>query len=136
MKPSYLPNEVLEVFKERLDRPDTDATAVVSPGAYKDSTSWGQYDLSVSNFLSTIKGVSDVPLLYVIRKDRADSTPFSSDTEVLVNSAPLTGEFFKADLAKASQILKGFILGTPAWAWIKELDRATCTRKSMTRRRL
>jgi len=55
-------NEVLETFKEKLDRPDTDATAVVSPGAYKDSTSWGQYDLSVSNFLSTIKGVSDVPL--------------------------------------------------------------------------
>jgi len=32
-------NEVLEVFKERFDRPDTDATAVVSRGAYKDSTS-------------------------------------------------------------------------------------------------
>jgi len=54
-------NEVLEVFKERLDRPNTDATAVVSPGAYKDMTSWGQYNLSVSNFLFTTKGVSDVP---------------------------------------------------------------------------
>jgi hypothetical protein len=33
-------NEVLEIFKEKLDRPDTDATAVVSPGANKDSTIW------------------------------------------------------------------------------------------------
>jgi len=104
----------------------------VSPGAYKDSTSWGQYNLSVSNFLSTIKGVSDVPLSYVIRKDRFNNTPFSSDNEELVYSAPLTGEVFKADSAKAYQILKGLILGTPAWAWIKELDRAACARKSMT----
>jgi len=87
-------NQVLKVFKERLDRPDTDATAVVSPGAYKDSTSWGQYNLSVSNFLSIIKGVSDVALSYVIRKDRVDSTPFSSDNVELVYSAPLTGEVF------------------------------------------
>jgi hypothetical protein len=121
-------NKVLKVFKERLDRPDTDATAVVSPGAYKDSTSWGQYNLSVSNFLSTIKGVSDVPLSYVIRKDRVNSTPFSSDTEELVYS----GEIFKADSVKAYQILKGLVLGTPAWAWIKELDRAAWARKSMT----
>jgi hypothetical protein len=92
-------NEVLEVFKERLDRPDTDATALVSPGAYKDSTSWGKYNLSVSNFLSTIKGVSNVPLSYVIRKDRVDNTPFSSDNEELVYSAPLIGEVFKADSA-------------------------------------
>jgi hypothetical protein len=48
-------NKVLEIFKEKLDRPNMDATAVVSPGAYKDSTSWGQYNLSVSNFLSTIR---------------------------------------------------------------------------------
>jgi len=93
-------NEVLEVFKERLDRPDTDATAVVSPGAYKDSTSWGEYDLSVSNFLSTIKGMSDVPLSYVIRKDRVNSTLFSSDTEELVYSAPLIGEVFKSRLGQ------------------------------------
>jgi len=123
-------NEVLEVFKERLDRPAT--TAVVSPGAYKDSTSWGQYNLSVSNLISTIKGVSDVPLSYLIRKDRVNNTPFSSDNEELVYSAPLTGKVFKADSAKAYQIFKGMILGTPAWAWIKELDKAACARKSMT----
>ena len=29
-------------------------------------------------------------------------------------------------------LVKGFILGIPAWAWIKELNRATCARKSMT----
>ena len=80
-----------------------------------DSTSWGQYNLSVSNFLSTIKGVSDVPLSYVIRKDRVDNTPFSSDNEELVYFAPLTGKVFK-DSAKAFQVLKGLILGTPAWA--------------------
>ena len=125
-------NEVLEVIKEMLDRLDTDATAVVSPGAYKDSSSWGQYNLSVYNFLSTIKGVSDVPLSYVIRKDRVNNTPFSSDNEELVYSAPLTDKVFKTDSAKAYQILKGLILGTPAWAWIKELDRAACARKSMT----
>jgi hypothetical protein len=125
-------NEVLEIFKERLDRLDTDATAVVSPGAYKDSTSWGQYNRSVSNFLSTIKGVSNVPLLYVIRKDRVDNTRFSFGTKDLVYTAPLTGKVFNADSAKAYQILKGLILGTLAWAWIKELDRAACARKSMT----
>jgi len=125
-------NKVLELFKERLDRPDTDATAVVSPGAYKNSTSWRQYNLSVSNFLLTIKGVSNVPLSYVIRKDRFDSTAFSSNTEELIYSAHLTGKVFTEDSAKAYQILKGFILGTPAWAWIKELDRAACARKSMT----
>jgi hypothetical protein len=68
----------------------------------------------------------------VICNDRVDSTPFSFDTEELVDSAPLTGEVFKADSAKAYQILKQLILGTPAWAWIKELDRAACARKSMT----
>jgi hypothetical protein len=68
----------------------------------------------------------------VIRKDRVDNTPFSSDNEELVYSAPLTGKVFKADSAKAYQILKGLILGTPVWAWIKELDRAACARKSMT----
>jgi hypothetical protein len=59
--------------------------------------------------------VSDVPLSYVIRKD-VNSTPFSSDTEELAYSAPLTGKVFKADSAKAFQVLKGLILGTPAWA--------------------
>jgi len=69
----------------------------------------------------------------VIHKDRVVSTPFSSDTEELIYSAPLTGEVLKADSAKAYQILKGLILDTPAWAWIKELDRApACARKSMT----
>jgi hypothetical protein len=37
----------------------------------------------------------------VIRKDRVDNTLFSSDNEELVYSAPLAGEVFKADSAKA-----------------------------------
>jgi len=65
----------------------------------------------------------------VICKDRVVSTLFSSDTKELIYSAPLTGKVFKADLAKAYQILIGLILvGTPAWAWIKELDRAACAK--------
>jgi hypothetical protein len=75
--------------------------------------------------------VAEAPLPYVIR-NRVDSTPFSSDTEELVYSAPLTSKVFKVDLAKAYQIHKGLIQGTPAWAWIKELHRAACARKSMT----
>jgi hypothetical protein len=36
----------------------------------------------------------------MIRKDRVVNTPFSSDTEELIYSAPLSGEVFKADSAE------------------------------------
>ena len=79
-----------------------------------------------------IKGVTDVTLYNVGRKDKTDNEiDEMDDLDKLVYQASLSGSAFQKDNKKFYAILKQSLTNTDGWKWILNYDLAKHGRKSI-----
>lgn len=112
-----------EVRKAEADQVDTLSKAA-DPGKLKDENKWMQWKVAFNNYLSTIPGVTGIPLSYVIRDNEAPDLggDFQDFNERMIACAPITGVTFVSDARKVHQLIKSFL--TPEQeAWISDVDR-------------
>lgn len=121
--------DVRKVEKEQSDT----VSKAADPGKFKDERKWPEWEPAFVNYLSTIPGVSGVPLSYVVREqEEADASfPYESFNERAVACAPLTGALFQADARKVHQLLKSFLQTESAEQWIKSIARKQSGRADM-----
>jgi hypothetical protein len=107
------------VRKIEQDQSDTVSKAA-DPGKFKDERKWPEWEPSFVNYLSTLHGVSGVPLSYVVRiKDVPDPrTNYQSFNERAIACTPLSGPTYQADSRKVHQLLKSFLQSETAEQWI------------------
>jgi hypothetical protein len=121
-----------DVRKIEQDQSDTVSKAA-DPGKFKDERKWPEWEPSFLNYLSTLHGVSGVPLSYVVRmKEIPDPrTNYQSFNERAIACAPLSGPTYQADSRKVHQLLKSFLQSETAEQWIKPLSRKQSGRDDM-----
>jgi len=92
-----------------------------SPGKLKDERKWDEWITQLENMLSTINGVNNVPLSYVIRTDEtADpTTTYATFVERCIARAPLTGAAYEADARQVHQLVVSLVNGEQSEQWIK-----------------
>jgi len=104
--------------KEAKDTSSVSSEA--SPGKLKDNKKWQEWITGCKNMLSTLLGVSGVPLLYVIReKEKAEPEGHNTFVQKCIACAPLTGPHFEADARKVHQLATTFTQGETSEQWIK-----------------
>ena len=121
-----------DVRKIEKDQSDTVSKAA-DPGKFKDERKWPEWDPSFVNYLSTIPGVSGVPLSYVVREKEIPDVgaDYNSFNERAVACAPLAGPTFQADSRKVHQLIKSFLQTETAEQWIKPMARRQSGREDM-----
>jgi hypothetical protein len=122
-----------KVRKVEKDQSDTMSKAA-NPGKFKDEKKWAEWEPAFCNYLSTIPGVSGVPLSYVVReKEIPDDDEVEYDTfdEEATARAPLTGSAFQADARKVHQLVKSFLQDETAEQWIKPIEKKRNGRQDM-----
>lgn len=95
-----------DVRKVEKDQADTVSKAA-DPGKFKDEKKWPEWEPALVNYLSTIPGVSGVPLSYVVRdKETPDGTvEYGSFHEQAIACAPLAGPTYQADARKVHRLI-------------------------------
>lgn len=84
---------------------------------------WATFFREIENYLASIRGETNVPLSYIIKKDRNPrDLPPTNPTEQLIWNAPLTGSSFKEDNHAVYQIICDGVSDTDGWTWIKEVQ--------------
>ena len=79
------------------------------------SNKWDIWEDTVSNWLQTKIGVTNLPLSYVIRKD---TTPLAMDhSKLIIYNASLTTSVFKANSRKVENLLTPLGMDTYAFEW-------------------
>ena len=121
-----------DVRKVEKDQSDTVSKAA-DPGKFKDERKWPEWEPAFVNYLSTIPGVSGVPLSYVVREKEVpdEDGPYESFNERAIACSPHTGAVFQADARKVHQLLKSFLQSESAEQWIKPLARKQSGRLDM-----
>lgn len=72
------------------------------------------------NFLSSIRGESGIPTVYVIRDANINPNTARDPAELMILSAPHAGPAYVADNRIVYSYLKNSLLGTEGWAWFQE----------------
>ena len=109
-----------DVRKIEGDQSDTLSKAA-DPGKLKDERKWTEWEPAFVNYLSTIPGVTGVPLSYVVRQHEMP-TPgedYGNFNERSISCAPLTGNIFQADARKVHQLVKIFLQAETAEQWVR-----------------
>ena len=118
----------------RIEKEQSDTVSkAADPGKFKDERKWPEWEPAFVNYLSTIPGVTGVPLSYVVREKEEpdlDST-FESFNERAIACSPLRGASFQADARKVHQLLKSFLQTESAEQWIKPIARKQSGRSDM-----
>jgi len=87
---------------------------------------WYTWNEQWENYLSSIRGVGDVPLSYVIRRDKPagwdPETDAANEEEKLIYQVPLTGPEFEADNKTVWNKLLELTQGEPAYEWIRQFE--------------
>jgi hypothetical protein len=105
----------------------------------KEEKDWNRFHKAMDAYLSLLKGVTGIPLIYVIRKE--DHTPnietnYANDRYgELIARAPLSSTTYGNDNHHVFQIIKGLVLLAPAYDWIQLQEAANDGRgawKSLT----
>jgi hypothetical protein len=76
--------------------------------------------------LNHLKGVSRIPLNYIIRDHEIpiQGAQYNTENELLIHNAALVGAQFDKDNERVYGIIKQLILEGPAWAFIsQDIDR-------------
>lgn len=88
---------------------------------------WYTWQNKFSNYLSTIRGVGDTPLSYIIRPDKPQGwnpmTDAANDEEKLIYQVSLTGPVFNVDNKTVHAKLLEVTMGEPAYEWIKSFEK-------------
>ena len=126
--------EVLSVSicRAALRKVDDDQVETISkaadPGKFKDERKWADWEPAFTNYLSTIPGVYDIPLSYVIceNDDPQHDQDFGEDfTQEMISCASLHGANFRADSQKVHQLLKNYLVAESAEQWIRDIEHLT-----------
>jgi hypothetical protein len=98
---------------------------IFTQGRFLQGKQWTQWVLGFKNYLSTMLGVSGVPLNYVVCdvSDIKNTKLRTDELAILVSEAVLSGPVFKADNRIVYQILNNCALVTPSWEWIRRGDK-------------
>jgi len=83
---------------------------------------WTSLNRELENYLGSLRGLSGIPLIYVIReKETDDVAPPGEDTiQELIRLAPLEGDVYLEDKRCVYHIIRDAVLGTKGWMWIQE----------------
>lgn len=92
-----------------------------SPGKLKDEKIWEDWLTGLHTTLTLMRGVTDVPLSYVIRRDVTpkEGEVYESFDEECIAKAPLTGPAFDADARSVHLVIKPLVVGENAEQWIQ-----------------
>lgn len=121
--------EVRRIEKEQSDT----VSKAADPGKFKDERKWPEWEPAFCNYLSTIPGVSGVPLSYVVRElgvPDPDAT-YESFNEQAIACSPLEGAVFQADARKVHQLIKSFLQTETAEQWVKPIAKKQNGRADM-----
>ena len=110
---------------------------VADPGKFKDERKWPDWEPAFTNYLSTIPGLYDMPLSYVIREneDPAHDRDFGEDIQAeMIACPPLHRAHVRADTRCIHQLLKNYLVAETAETadqWIKGLEVHSDGRRNM-----
>ena len=101
-----------------------DAGDQTSPEAPKDFKvlKWVTWVRKFETFLWQVKGKNEVPLIYVVRKERDPELPFNSEEERRVYAVNQKGDAFRQDNARVWNEMQAIMSDTPAWTWISKFE--------------
>ena len=120
-------DEAMEEAIVKMELEDVDDEAKVdAPGLLKGAEDWVGWELTLNNYLRSIRGSSGIPLVYIIRKDDVDDVAnhdFENDTERLIYQAPHQGANYKSDNNQVYRIIKSKIIGNDILKWIQPFDK-------------
>ena len=108
------------------DKESADARAKeASPGKLTTEKDWDKWETRLTNQLSILQGVLEVPLVYVIReaKDVEPNVTFETYTEECIAKCPLEGPYFEADARTVHQLIESYTTGENSEVWIKRIRR-------------
>lgn len=120
-----------DIATERKANPQTPKR----PGKIATGLDWYNWIEQFENYLAAIRGVNDVPLTYVIRKDQPPGwdpiADASSPEETLIYQVALTGAAFDADNRTVFTKIMEVTVGEPAHEWIREFETSKDGRAAM-----
>jgi hypothetical protein len=96
------------------------------PEKFKITTKWIVFSEAVDTYLNRLRGQGRIPLNYIIRtiEDPVAGTIYETEQEMLISTAPLTGDQFDLDNERVYGFIKQLILEGPAWSYITSvIDR-------------
>lgn len=108
------------------DKGTADARAKeASPGKLTSEKDWEKWETRLINQLSTLQGVMEVPLVYVIREEGTPNEEgnFETFTEECVAKCPLQGPYFEADARTVHQLIESYTTGEISEVWVKRIRR-------------
>ena len=109
-----------ELMDERiLEEDEKDGTDKLFPPKF-DPKEFESYKLQVANYLDSQKGVTNVPLSYIIRPDNVNPDDADNDHQRTIWSAPLAGAQFNKDNREVYRVLKQTVIGTDGFTWFDE----------------
>jgi len=83
---------------------------------------WSSFNRDLENYLSGLRGISGVPLIYVIREERAVvGAHVEDDIDKLICLAPLQGPTYLEDKRRVYRIIRDAVSGTDGWIWIQDV---------------
>ena len=107
--------------KEEIGK-DADRDAAKKPDEF-DGKDWNRFHKAMDAYLSLLKGVTGIPLIYVTWKEDDSpihETDYASDRYgELIARAQLSGTTYGKENHHVFQIIKGLVLKGPAYAWIQ-----------------
>jgi len=114
--------KALEVFKEVKKNKDSKTKA---PDKFQPHSLWGwtQFNQDLLNYLLSIRGISGVPLSYIIRKEEhLVVAPQGEDgVKELIQLAPLNGVAYLEDKKRMYCIIRDAVSGTDGWTWMQDI---------------
>ena len=117
---------------------DANRDAAKKPNEFE-GKDWNRFQKATDAYLSLLKGIMGIPLIYVIQKEDHPpniNTNYANDRYgELIARAPLSSTTYGKDSHCVFQIIKGLVLKGPAFAWIQLQEAANDGRgawKSLT----
>jgi len=108
-------------YRSEIEKKDDDAKAKV-PDKFQPHTlrGWNTFNRELHKYLSSILGVTGVPLVYVICKDPLDPNAQhpTNPKQLLITQAPLQGSAYIKDRQRVYSIISDAMSGTDGWMWI------------------
>ena len=105
------------------------------PGKIATGLDWYTWIEQFTNYLGAIRGVNDVPLTYVIRKDMPAGWDPVADAatpeETLIYQVALTGAAFEADNRTVFTKIMEVTIGETSYEWIKQFEQTKDGRGAM-----
>jgi hypothetical protein len=133
----FTENTLIEALQEQEGEDLADTVDAKLPQKFTPEK-WIQWEIELTNYLSTKKGIRGIPLAYIIRPDLKPNEIIAPDdiTRQEIYAAPLEGVTYnKRDNNTVWGILRSCTMATPAWEWIKQLEGKSDAREGMLRLR-